>query len=137
MNISDVAGASGLPPKTIRYYEDIGLVRPARSANGYRDFAEREVHKLRFLGRARALGFSIEDCRALLALYEDRNRTSAEVREIAKRHLAGIEAKIAGLKTMRDTLGHLVRHCHGDSRPDCPILADLGGETDGGAAPAR
>ena len=125
MNIGDVAALSGLPPKTIRYYEDIGLVRPARGANGYRRFRESDAHKLAFLGRARALGFSIEDCRSLLRLYEDTERESAEVKRIAEDHLARIDRKIAELSEMRATLAHLVRACAGDPRPDCPILADL------------
>ena len=126
MNIGDVATLSGLPAKTIRYYEDIGLVKPLRDANGYRAFRESEMHKLAFLGRARTLGFSIEDCRNLLALWEDKNRASADVRAIAKDHLAQIEAKISGLQEMRDTLSTLVRDCAGDDRPDCPILKTLG-----------
>ena len=126
MNIGDVATAADLPAKTIRYYEDIGLIRPSRGANGYRSFSESDLHKLKFLGRARALGFSIEDCRVLLALYEDDKRASSEVKKIAKRHLAEIESKIADLAAMRDTLTHLVETCAGDSRPNCPILEDLG-----------
>lgn len=126
MNISEVADQTKLPPKTIRYYEDIGLVRPARSDNGYRVFDARDLHKLNFLGRARALGFSIEDCRVLLALYEDDTRSSADVRAIAKRHLVDIEEKIADLNAMRNTLTHLVETCSGDDKPDCPILDDLG-----------
>lgn len=125
MNIGDVAIRSGLPAKTIRYYEDIGLVKPLRSANGYRSFRERDVHMLAFLGRARALGFSIEDCRNLLKLYEDDARTSAEVKQIAEEHLGRIDRKIAELTEMRATLAHLVDACAGDNRPDCPILADL------------
>ena len=125
MNIKDAALRTGLPPKTIRYYEDIGLVAPARRDNGYRDYSATDMHRLAFLGRARSLGFSIEDCRALLALYDDRERTSAEVREIARDHLHRIETKIAELEAMRDTLGGLVEACHGDTRPDCPILSDL------------
>ncbi|MEQ8900572.1 MAG: Cu(I)-responsive transcriptional regulator [Roseovarius sp.] len=125
MNIGDVAGLSGLPAKTIRYYEDIGLVKPLRSANGYRSFRESDAHKLAFLGRARALGFTIEDCRNLLALYEDEERASAEVKEIAKQHLERIDGKITELKEMRATLANLVEECAGDHRPDCPILADL------------
>ena len=125
MNIGDVAEKSGLPPKTIRYYEEIGLVRPLRSANGYRNFLERDVHKLAFLGRARALGFTIEDCRNLIALYEDDQRASFEVKEIAEQHLERIDNKIAELAQMRATLSHLVHACAGDHRPDCPILADL------------
>ncbi|WP_294613740.1 Cu(I)-responsive transcriptional regulator [Roseovarius sp.] len=125
MNISEVAKRTGLPPKTIRYYEDIGLVRPARDTNGYRAFQETDVHKLAFLGRARNLGFSIEDCRTLLALYEDQDRSSADVKHLAQDHLAHIEEKIAQLQSMQATLRHLVRECAGDSRPDCPILRDL------------
>ena len=128
MNIGEAAKAAGLPVKTIRYYEDIGLVRPARSENGYRVFAESDLHKLNFLGRSRALGFSIEDCRALLALYEDGTRSSSEVREIAERHLANIEGKITDLQSLRDTLAHLVASCAGDARPDCPILDNLSGD---------
>ena len=127
MNIGEVAERAGLPPKTIRYYEDIGLIRPQRSANGYRAFRESDLHKLAFLGRARALGFSIEDCRTLLGLYEDETRESAQVKSLAQDHLAAIDSKIAQLQTMRDTLSHLVRSCHGDTRPDCPILSDLAG----------
>ncbi len=125
MNIGDVAQQAGLPPKTIRYYEEIGLIRPRRGANGYRSFRASDVHKLAFLGRARALGFSIADCRALLHLYEDDARASAEVKEIARGHLAEIERKIRDLDEMRATLADLVAACAGDSRPDCPILASL------------
>ena len=128
MNIGEVAAQTGLPAKTIRYYEDIGLVKPLREANGYRVFRESDAHKLAFLGRARALGFSIDDCRNLLALWEDRSRASADVRAIAKEHLVEIEEKIAGLAAMRDTLAELVRECAGDNRPDCPILKGLEGQ---------
>ena len=125
MNIGAVAERSGIPPKTIRYYEDIGLVCPQRSGNGYRAFRDSDLHKLTFLGRARALGFSIEDCRTLLSLYEDETRESAQVKSIAEEHLSAIDAKIAQLRNLRDTLSHLVDACHGDHRPDCPILVDL------------
>ncbi|MGI3186453.1 Cu(I)-responsive transcriptional regulator [Nioella aestuarii] len=125
MNIGDVAERSGLPPKTIRYYEDIGLVTPQRAANGYRSFRDSDLHKLTFLGHARSLGFSIEDCRALLALYEDESRASSDVKQIAKEHLSRIDRKIADLVAMRDTLSLLVRECAGDDRPDCPILQGL------------
>ena len=127
MNIGEVAERSGLPAKTIRYYEEIGLVRPLRSSNGYRAFRESDAHKLSFLGRARALGFSIEDCRTLLGLYEDESRESAQVKAVAQEHLAAIDDKIAQLKSMRETLSELVHACHGDDRPDCPILSDLAG----------
>ncbi|WP_170350846.1 Cu(I)-responsive transcriptional regulator [Ruegeria atlantica] len=128
MNIGDVATQTGLPAKTIRYYEDIGLIKPMRDDNGYRRFREQDVHKLNFLGRARALGFTIEDCRTLMALYEDETRASADVKKVARAHLAQIETKIADLNAMRYTLGHLIDACAGDDRPDCPILQDLGGK---------
>lgn len=126
MNIGEAGQSAGLPAKTIRYYEDIGLVKPLRDANGYRAFREADVHKLRFLARARALGFTIENCRDLLALWEDKDRASSDVRQIAQEHLKMIEAKITDLQSMRDTLVDLVHQCAGDQRPDCPILNRLG-----------
>ena len=117
MNIGEVSDKSGLPPKTIRYYEDIGLVKPLRGPNGYRSFRESDMHKLAFLGRSRALGFTIEDCRNLLALWDDQDRASADVRAIAREHLEQIESKIADLNSIRATLSHLVRECAGDHRP--------------------
>ena len=125
MNISEVGARAGLPVKTIRYYEEIGLIRAGRGPNGYRRFAEGDLHKLAFIGRARGLGFSIEDCRALLALYEDKGRASSDVRRLAERHLGQIAAKIAELQAMQATLGELVHACAGDGRPDCPILSGL------------
>jgi len=125
MNIGDVSRLSGLPAKTIRYYEDIGLVDPLRSDNGYRSFRQSDLHKLAFLGRARSLGFSIDDCRNLLALYDNSDRASADVKAIAKEHLTRIDQKLAELNEMHDTLSHLINECAGDHRPDCPILADL------------
>jgi len=125
MNIGNVAARTGLPTKTIRYYEDIGLVTPQRDTNGYRRFREADMHKLGFVGRARALGFSIEECRDLLALYEDEDRASADVRQIAIGHLEEIERKITALSDMRDTLKGLVHACAGDHRPNCPILKEL------------
>lgn len=127
MNIGAVSRASGLPAKTIRYYEEIGLVRPARGSNGYRDFTEQDAHKLAFLGRSRSLGFSIEDCRTLLSLYEDRGRASADVKAVAAEHLARIARKIDELQALKVTLETLVARCHGDDRPDCPILDGLAG----------
>jgi Cu(I)-responsive transcriptional regulator len=132
MNIGEVSEHSGLPAKTIRYYEDIGLVAPPRTANGYRVFGDRELHKLAFLARARALGFSIDDCRALLALYENETRESVEVKAIAEQHLGEIDRKISDLREMRDTLSHLVAACAGDDRPDCPILQSLAREVGAG-----
>ena len=125
MNIGDVAAAAGLPAKTIRYYEDIGLITPNRSPNGYRSFTEAHLQKLAFIARARGLGFSIEQCRTLLALYEDRGRASADVKAVAERHLDEIDAKMAELADMRRELARMVQACAGDQRPDCPILAGL------------
>ena len=127
MNIGQASRASGLPAKTIRYYDDIGLVEPARRGNGYRAYSDGHLHNLRFMARARSLGFSIEDCRKLLSLYEDRNRASADVKKMAQAHIASIEEKIAQLEGMKTTLAGLVAACHGDERPECPILDDLAG----------
>ena len=127
MNIAQAAAASGLPAKTIRYYEEIGLVRPQRGDNGYRRFDGKSLHKLTFLARARSLGFSIEECRALLALYEDQGRASAEVKALTVAHLAQVRAKIAELHEMQSVLSRLIESCAGDARPDCPILGDLAG----------
>lgn len=136
LTIGDVAARSGLPPKTIRYYEEVGLITPARGANGYRAFSEREVNILAFLNRARRLGFGLPECRALLALWQDEGRASADVKRIARAHLADIEARIADLRGMQAMLTHLVETCAGDDRPDCPIIARL---SDGppAAAPSR
>ncbi len=125
MNISEVSVRTGVPAKTIRYYEDIGFITPGRLPNGYRDFGEKDLHKLSFIGRARSLGFTIEDCRVLLGLYEDQSRASADVKKIAQKNLKKVEEKIAELQAMRSTLSHLISECAGDSRPDCPILRDL------------
>ncbi len=125
MNIAEVSRATGLPAKTIRYYEDIGLITPARQENGYRVFRDTDQHKLAFLARARSLGFGIDACRDLLTLYTDQDRASADVKAIAQEHLSEVDSKIAALQSMRDTLGELVDACAGDSRPDCPILKDL------------
>ncbi|KHA50370.1 Cu(I)-responsive transcriptional regulator [Sulfitobacter geojensis] len=131
MNIKSVSIATGLPTKTIRYYEEVGLVRPSRQANGYRVFSENDVHKLAFLARSRSLGFPVESCRSLLALYDDQARASADVKAIAEQHLAEIDQKLAELGAMRETLNTLVRSCAGDNRPDCPILNDLAQEVEG------
>jgi Cu(I)-responsive transcriptional regulator len=127
MNVGTAARRSGLPAKTIRYYEDIGLISPARAGNGYRDYSSDDVHRLAFLRRARGLGFSIEDCRQLMALYRDKSRASHDVRELAKNHVAAIEEKVRELQSMRATLQTLIHACHGDERPDCPILDDMAG----------
>ena len=126
MNIGTVAAASGVNAKMVRHYEAIGLLRPApRLRNDYRDYSERDVHELRFIRRARRLGFSIAEIGALLALWRDHNRPSREVRRIAEAHVGDLEARIADMQTMARTLKQLVRSCHGDDRPDCPILDDL------------
>ena len=125
MNIGEVAKMAELPIKTIRYYEEIGFIQPKRSANGYRSFRVSDVQKLAFLGRARSLGFSIEDCRTLLQLYENDTRASADVKQIAQEHLARIDAKVKELQAMRNTLSDLIDSCAGDDRPACPILSDL------------
>lgn len=128
MNIGEASNHCGLPAKTIRYYEDIGLIAPDRNHNGYRDFSDTHLHKLSFLSRARSLGFTIEDCRTLLSLYEDTGRASSDVKVMAREHLDKITIKINELEAMRGTLSELVNKCHGDNRPDCPILQGLAGE---------
>lgn len=132
MNIGEAEKHSGLPAKTIRYYEEIGLVRPRRQANSYRCFSEQDIHKLRFLQRARSLGFSVSDCRALLSLYDDKSRASADVKAIALGHLNRIDGKIGELQSLRYALSTLVRARHGDRRPDYPILDDLPDDTSSG-----
>ena len=128
MNIQAAASRAGLPVKTVRYYDDIELVAAPRRDNGYRDYGDQEINKLRFLGRARSLGFSIEDCRQLMSLYEDSSRASADVKSLAIRHLEEIDKKLAELNGLRDTLSSLVDNCHGVDRPDCPILEGLAGK---------
>lgn len=126
MNIGNASKASGVPAKTIRYYGDIGLIEAtARTESGYRDYDDNAVESLRFVKRARGLGFSVEECRALLSLYHDRNRASSDVKAVAKSHLERIERKLAELEGMKRTLETLMHQCHGDDRPDCPILEDL------------
>jgi MerR family copper efflux transcriptional regulator len=125
-SIGEVARLSGVPAKTIRYYEDVGLLPAAhRAANGYRRYDQRAVDVLRFVARARNLGFAMKDVESLLALWADKGRSSREVRTIASEHVAAIEQKIAELEGMRATLAHLIHCCHGDDRPDCPILEEL------------
>jgi len=126
MNIGKVAALSGVPAKTIRYYEEIGLMpAPGRTASGYRAYTERDVQTLKFIQRARSLGFAVKDVADLLALWRDRGRASADVRRIAQHHVAEVERKIAELETIRATLQSLIDCCHGDDRPDCPILESL------------
>jgi len=133
MTIGDAARASKVSAKMIRYYESIALIpSPRRSPAGYRYYTERDVHRLRFIRRSRDLGFSVEQMGELLALWENRERASADVKALALGHVRELEAKIADLQAMVQTLRHLAEHCHGDARPDCPILADLAGREDGG-----
>ena len=135
MNISVAARAAALPSKTVRYYADIGLVSaPARSEAGYRIYDDSSVRRLVFVRRAREFGFSIEECRELLGLYEDRSRSSADVKRIAERRLREIEKKQLELRSLRDELERLVDACRGDHRPDCPIIDGLGSLEDAGEA---
>ena len=127
MRIGEAAERSGVNAKTIRYYESIRLIQPAlRRDNGYRDYDKIDVQELIFIQSARGLGFPIEDIRTLLSLWRDRERASADVRALAKRHLGAIDARIADLQAIRSTLTGLITACHGDERPDCPILDGLG-----------
>lgn len=126
MNIGQAAKHSGLSAKMIRYYESIGLLRPAgRSVSGYRTFAQDDLHRLAFIRRARDLSFSLEEVGRLLALWQDCQRASADVKALASAHVQELNRKIAELSDLRDTLQSLVEHCQGDGRPDCPILSDL------------
>jgi MerR family copper efflux transcriptional regulator len=127
-NIGEAARASGVSAKMIRHYEEIGLIPKAgRTQAGYRVYREADVHRLRFVRRARDLGFSMQEIEALLGLWNDRRRASSEVKRLATKHIADLDHKIAELQAMRRTLAELSRHCHGDHRPDCPILEDLAG----------
>jgi len=129
MNIGKAAEASGVSAKMIRYYESTGLIPQAsRTDAGYRDYSEKDVHTLRFIRRARDLGFSVEQMTALLALWRDRGRASADVKRVALEHLEELEQKARELNEMSETLRHLVNHCQGNSRPDCPIINELAAE---------
>lgn len=131
MNIGQAADRSGVPAKTIRYYESIGLIPEAgRTASGYRAYDRKDVETLRFVQRARSLGFSVRDVGNLLALWRDRSRASAEVKRVALDHIGEIERKIVELEAMRRTLLELTQRCYGDDRPDCPILEELAAEMD-------
>ena len=126
MNIGTAAKLSGVSAKTIRYYEGVGLLRPAaRATSGYRQYVEADVQILRFVERARSLGFSVEDVGTLLGLWADKRRKSAQVKQLANQHIEAIEKKILELETMRKALKHLAHQCHGDDRPQCPILDEL------------
>jgi Cu(I)-responsive transcriptional regulator len=126
LNIGEAAKASGVSAKMIRHYEQIGVVpKPARTVAGYRLYRDADVHTLRFVQRARELGFPMKEIGALVGLWRNPRRSSADVHRLAGRHLAALEKKIAQMEAMRRTLRHLVHACHGDQRPDCPILDDL------------
>lgn len=126
MNIGQAARQSGLSAKMIRYYESIGLLKPAhRSDSGYRLYQADDLHTLAFIKRSRDLGFSLEEVARLLTLWQDRQRASADVKALAHQHIEDLNRRIEELSGLRDTLQHLVSHCHGDDRPDCPILKDL------------
>ena len=128
MNIGQAAKASGLTAKMLRYYERIGLLAPAgRTDSGYRQYGAEDLRVLAFVRRSRELGFSLEEIRQLLSLWQDRQRASADVKALAKRHIAELDLKIAELTRLRSTLGELVSCCHGDASHECPILDTLGG----------
>lgn len=138
MNIGEAAAASGVSAKMIRYYEQIGLIQAAaRTESGYRVYSAKDVETLRFIRRARDLGFSVEEMGTLLALWQDKARESADVKRVALQHVAEIEKRIQELEGMARTLRHLAGHCHGDDRPDCPILDDLATLPKEEAAPVR
>jgi MerR family copper efflux transcriptional regulator len=126
MKIGEAAEASGVSAKMIRHYEAHGLIsRAGRTQAGYRVYGDDDVHVLRFIRRARDLGFAMKEIKTLLGLWNNRRRASGDVKKLAARHLAELDAKIEGLQAMRRTLLSLAHHCHGDERPDCPILDDL------------
>ena len=125
-NIGEAAARSGVSAKMVRHYESLGLIPDvARTDSGYRQYGDAEVHTLRFIRRARDLGFSMDEIGQLLKLWQNRRRSSAEVRRIASRHIEDLSRKLAEMEAMRRTLQHLVHCCHGDDRPDCPILDEL------------
>jgi MerR family copper efflux transcriptional regulator len=128
MNIGEASARSGVSAKMIRYYEGVGLLpQPERRQSGYRTYDDNDIHRLRFVRRARDFGFPVERIRELLRLWSDRKRPSSEVKRIAETHVAELDARIAQLTALRDSMKDLARRCHGDARPDCPILADLEG----------
>jgi Cu(I)-responsive transcriptional regulator len=137
MNIGQAAKTSGVSAKMIRYYEQIKLITPAhRTESSYRTYTENDIHTLRFVRRARDLGFSVEQMKTLLALWRDRSRASADVKSIALEHIAELERKAAAIQAMTETLKHLANHCHGDDRPDCPIIEEFANADADGELPA-
>lgn len=138
MNIGRAADASGVSAKMIRHYESIGLLPGAtRTVAGYRVYRDSDVHALRFIRRARDLGFSMKEIAALLGLWQNRKRASADVKKLAAKHMQALEEKIREMQSMRDAIAHLAGHCHGDGRPECPILDDLATDEVSGRAAAR
>lgn len=138
MNIGQAAKATGVSAKMIRYYDEIGLVQPAsRTDANYREYDARQINELRFIRRGRSLGFSMAEITHLLSLWRDRGRPSREVKAVADRHVADLDARIAEMQAMADTLRHLSHCCAGDDRPDCPILEDLTAGHEPGPAPDK
>lgn len=136
MNIGQAANASGVSAKMIRYYEEVGLITPPdRNANGYRAYENSNIHELKFIRRARDLGFTVEQISGLMHLWRDRSRASADVKRIALEHVAALEAKRREIEEMANTLRHLAENCHGDGRPDCPIIENLAEGCDHHQAP--
>ena len=126
MNIGKAAKLSGLTVKTVRYYANINLVKPYQDIDtAYRDYSDEDIAKLQFIGKARQFNFNIEDCRVLMSLYEDKNRPSKEVKELTLEKISEIDKKLSELKSLRDQLSYLAKNCHGDNKPDCPILDAL------------
>lgn len=138
MNIGQASKASGVSTKMIRYYESIGLItQPLRTESGYRIYSDKDVHTLRFISRARDLGFSVDQMADLLALWWDRSRASADVKAIALQHIEALEEKARALQAMSHTLRHLADHCNGDDRPECPIIEEFAEATVAPAPKAR
>jgi MerR family copper efflux transcriptional regulator len=130
MTLGEAAARSGVPPKTIRFYEEAGIIKPAaRSENRYRAYGEPDIHTLRFVQRARRLGFSLKDVAALLDLYRNSRRSSRDVKKLALAHVADLDRRIAELTAIRGTISALAEQCHGDLRPECPILDELSAST--------
>ena len=128
VNIGNAASLTGISAKMVRHYESLGLLpHVTRTDSGYRQYSEAEVHTLRFIKRSRELGFSMAEIAELVALWQNRRRASANVKRIAQKHVDELTTRIAAMQAMQRTLGQLMHHCHGDERPDCPILDDLAG----------
>lgn len=126
MNIGEVSKASGVTSKMIRHYEELGIIpKASRSLSGYRTYSEKDIHILKFVKRARTLGFGMKEIKQLVNLWRNKSRSSADVKRLTMKHINELETKIFELKTMVDSLKALSHNCHGDGRPDCPILEDL------------